>query len=359
MVTALTNRFRLTLLLGGIGLLLAAPTAARGDELQYLPDDCHLVASLNYQDFLKSKTYQELKKQIPEVGKNLEGGLTEGLGIPGNNLARITSALSFGAKPGPEPQVGMLNTIKAIKAEDIKANKKIQPWMKNHAYKEVKVGTFTLYQQTYQFEINGKIDDKVLEGPAFCVVEDKLVLFGSVPDLKKILERNKKPALAANLQAGMKEANFSNVASFVLDIQGMPQWAREEMAKNLSKTSPAIEGLAEQVKLLAIKVNEDGQVKGSATLFCKDAAGAGKVHKAAAMVLADLKSKLKDDPTAPAPKQELIKGARMFIEAVKLSDKGEEATATVAVEPAAAAHFLTALFAPVGPPTKEQPKDKN
>jgi hypothetical protein len=345
MITALKGPGKLRpLLVLVVGVLLCWPAPrALGDELQYLPTDPHMVASLNFSAFLKSKTFQELKKLAPKLGEDVEVGIGEHSGIPSANIARITGGLVFSKDNYKIPEdISIITTTKAVNADEIKAKIKSYPSEKNVAYKEVKVGTFTIYQRTYQFQIDlqGNLGP-VQEGETFCVAESKVVLWGQLPVLTKILERNKKSEQSANLKTELKEAPLTSEVMLVLDIENMPPWRREIMMQPWIANFPETKDVADKLKLLAVKMSEAKSVKGTATLWCKTKSNATEIKKIADSVQAGLPDKLKDK--ALPDQQEIVKSAITLIKAVKLSAKGDKVTANVTVEPATVAQFLTIM----------------
>jgi hypothetical protein len=351
---------------GAMMCLLAAP--ALGDEIQYFPTDTHAIFSVNVAALLKSKTYQEVKKlankfekDSNKVEKEIEEGLSGQLGIPIANVSRITYAASFSSfkdmKGFPE-DVGMATTFKPVTAEDIKAKMKASPIEKNLAYKEIKVGKFTIYQKTFELNIGGDQKPKMQEGQAFCVVESKHVLFGRLEPMKKVLERNKKPELSANLKMGLQTAALTNAVMVVFDFEGMPKSWREDVVRDLSKNFPDAKDVADNVKIVAFKLNEIGQVNAGITLVCKDSASAGPTKKAAEAALTALKAKLVVDDKAPPAMQEMVKGARKLLDVVKITMAGNRVNGNVAVQPAVLAQFLGAALMPTAPKVESKDETK-
>jgi hypothetical protein len=88
-------------------------------------------------------------------------------------------------------------------------------------------------------------------------------------------------------------------------------------------------------------VSEGKLVKGTATLWCKTKADATDVEKIAESVQAGLLDKVKDK--ALPDQQEIIKNALTFIKTVNLYAKGNKVNASVMVQPATVAQFLTIM----------------
>jgi hypothetical protein len=353
-------------IVGALMCLLAAP--ALGDEFQYLPTETHFLASVNVSALLKSKTYQEAKKlsnkfekDSNKFEKEIEEGVAGQLGMPITNVSRITYGASFASfkdMKGNPDDIGMATTFKPVTADDIKSKVKASPFEKNLAFKEIKVGKFTIYQKTFELNFGGDEKPKMQEGQAFCVVESKLVLFGQLEPMKKILERNKKPELSANLKTGLQIAGLTNSIAVVWDIEGMPKSWREDLVARFAKTFPDAKDVADNVKLLAIKVNEIGQVNAAMTLVCKDSASAGTTKKAADAALVTFKGKLVADDKAPPELQELVKGARKLVDTVKISTVGNRVNGNVAAPPATMVQFLAAMIVPTAPKKAPDSKDE-
>jgi hypothetical protein len=228
--------------------------------------------------------------------------------------------------------------------------------MKNVTYKEIKVGSVTVYQQNFQFLFDEKAEPgKGRDGQAFFVAEGKYIVTGRLDDLRKVLERNKKPELSSDMQTGLKYADFSNPAMLVLDVQSMPSRDKESMIKGLPW--PGVKEAVDAVQAVAVRAKENGKLAVSAAAFCKDAAGAAQVKKVADAGLADLKAKIKGvmekgDPKAPPQIAEMMKEFDRFLGGVKVAVKDSQ----VNVSSDDAAPALVMLFAWMTP--SEKAKDK-
>jgi hypothetical protein len=348
---------------------LAAPV--RGDEIQYLPSGTHVVLSVKFQDVLKSKTFDELKKLMKQFtgGKeDLEAEISRDFGIPAGNIARLTMGIVFNEKqPGPGGEVGIVTTTKPVTAAQIIAGKKPHSYQKNVKYVETKVGKFTIHEQMFQVQFGEKDGDAKGEfttGRVFCVAEANIVLISDrkpgLEQLKKVLERQAKAELSKRMQTGLNYAGFTNTGVVVLDIQGMPARERDDMFRGLARIG--FKDLpADSAQVLAMKANEKGKFMASAALFCKDAASAAQAKKAIDAGLAEMKtqlSKLKDEPKAPPPFQDMIKAAREGLEAIKVSVSGNQVIATASVEPATVARSFFGLFAVRHESVEARPKAK-
>lgn len=326
-------------LVGLVLCCLAAP--ARGDDLQYLPDGSMLVVSVDLAALLKTRTYEVAKSRIKAFNESLEKGLRDEMGIPATNVARITAGVEAITTDG----IIIYTTIKPVSAADIKAGKKPRSFKINFKHREVKVGDYTIYEENYQFQSNPKKKSGPVQAEmAFCVVEDRTVVYGRLEAVKKILERNKKPVLSAGVQAGLKQTGFASAVTLVMDLQAIPERDKKSMLRDLEKLVPGLADVADGMQTLTVRVNEKDNVTGTATMFCKDAASAAEVKKVLDAGLVTLKGLYKDDPKLPAKIGETMKEVRTAIGAVKLSTKEAQVNAEVTLEAATAAAVVQSLF---------------
>jgi hypothetical protein len=208
----------------------------------------------------------------------------------------------------------------------------------------VKVGVHTIYQESFQFQFDS--DDKpgpVIDGQALCVVQDKLVIQGEVEALKKVLERNKPAALRPRLETGIKQVGFADMLNVIVDFASVPPEGRREITRDLERMIPGAEKAISSVQAVTVRVNAGDQVKASATLTCKDAAGAADVKKIADAGVVALKAHLKDEKI-PAEAKELAKSVHAFLDAFKTSSKETQVGAEVTVEAATAVSVVRAVF---------------
>ena len=314
---------------------LVAP--ARSDEVQYLPGGCAIVYSIDLPAVLKSKTYQEVKKQLPEFNDVLEGDIPKNFGVPLANIARITG----GAGAEPRDFCLVISTIKPIKAGEIVATlTKARPndYRKNLVYKQVKVGPYTVYEENFQldFEIKEKGDKAaVITGEAFCVVEDKRVVHGRLETLKPILADRDKPAPSPGVQAGLKHTGYSSVLTIAFDPRAMPMREREAMVKELGPIFPGLEDGLDNVKALTLRVSETDKIQVAGTILCSDAATAPVAKRIAEAGRGKLKELTKE-----INERDLAEFLRTSLDAVKLSVKGSQVNAEVAIAPATAVSML-------------------
>ncbi len=308
-----------------------------GDPLDYLPDDCVSILSFDVAVFMKSKLYQELKTQI----KEFEAGFREfehRTRFGPENLTRITIGIYDKGQ-----EVSIINTLKPISAADLAAKMKpLLPSDRNFKLNEVKLGSFTLYQESYQIEYpDGKLSGPI-KGRAFCVVEEKIVIFGELEAIKKVLQRDRKPALSRGMAAELE----SGLTGFtmIFDVQAMPEDDRREMERNLGRAIPGFGDVLAGVKMFAVRGSAADDVAVRATLTCKDKAGAESAQKAADTGLALFKLFFgKDDPQDPAEIKKAKKTVSDALGAIKLSVQDTQVRAEASMDAAAAIAIFRAL----------------
>jgi hypothetical protein len=367
MITVFRGRKWIVPTLAGVLLGCLAATS-RGDETQYFPDGANVVLSYDVQKFLKSKTFEELKKLVKQLtgakGKevDIEKEMAQDFGIPLTVISRKT----VGARMDETAMVGILTTAKPMTPADIIAVKNPRPYQVNVKYPEVKVGPFTVYEENYQTKSatrKGEVQKtaEVQKGEAFCMVEGKTMLFGRLREadgLKKVLQRKEKPQLSALVQAGLKQAPLTNAGVIVMEFKNMTERDRKELFQMLGM--PKLEPMSEA---LAVTANEKDKVSVHATLFCKDAAAAGEAKKLAETRLTEFKGKL-NDVAKVMPM--IFDGAGEILKGVRLSTKGSELHLAVSGDPAACVKFVLAFGMAAkldqdqktGPPTTKGPPEK-
>ncbi len=316
---------------------LAIP--ASGDEARFLPEGEHLLLSFKVSAFLKSKTFAELKKRSAQAAQKIASGLEEGLGVASDNIERIS--LGQGVPPnGLGRSMIVVTTKKPVTFKEILA--KLEPGARALPWEDVKVAAFTVHQP-------GHKPEPTQSWQPFCVPEAKVVLNGPLASLKKILERNKGPNLAAGMRTGLKEVGPDNALSLVFDLQRLRVERTEDKVPGdlfepleiLGFDLAALKGL----DVLAFKVNETDKVTATATFFCKDAAAAASVQQMIAGSCKMIKDMAPNPDNLPQDQQEKARAILTVLEAVKVARTDNRVSATLTVEPALVAVILHAVLA--------------
>jgi hypothetical protein len=214
------------------------------------------------------------------------------LGVPLSGLSRVI----VGAHTNDDHIVVVL-TKPTVTAEEIKKNRKT-------SFTEVKVGKYVIY------------DAK--EGP-FCVVNDHTLLTGSSSEaLKKVLERDKAPEIATELQALFKQVAGSKAISVAFGPQEVKEQAGKLSADVAAfKPPPELQPLFDS-QAFALQIELTSGVEVTASLQCKNAADAEALKKTANDFLTKAKAGKLDQPAKDA------------LQAIKLGVSGDTLNVTVA-----------------------------
>jgi hypothetical protein len=163
-------------------------------EMKYLPDNCVMVSTVRIDQMRKTRLYEAQKAKFK--GLSGAGNLH---GLKEEDVERVTTSNQTIGQGG----VSIITTIKAVKAEEVKAG--MEAPLKNlggvglkRGFAEEKVGSYVLYKL-----------DAGLMARAFCVPESKIVLVGAADELRKILQRDKKPEFSEGFQRAWSDADFS------------------------------------------------------------------------------------------------------------------------------------------------------
>jgi hypothetical protein len=260
----------LLLLGGGVGVglwyFLSSPL---GDEMKFMPDNCRSITCVRVDQLLASDAYQQLAREVPKVGQAAEADLEKEIGLPASAIERVV--VGDQASGAAADHVIAVRTKQPVKTADLLAKIK-----RGSSFKESKVKGYTLHEA-----------DK----DALCVVDKKLVLYGTAKGLRAVLERDKKPTLSDGMQAALKAADLSQTVTVAVDLK----------AGGGRPSAPGLPGGG--VDLDAFRQAEglviQGKVKTDVTLnvivLCKDAASAADVKKKTDDELA----KLRQNPLLP------------------------------------------------------------
>jgi hypothetical protein len=322
----------------GVLFSTCALQCARGDEVEYLSDRPVVVFSLDMVAIFKSKLFQQAAELPGFDGTGMDDFIRGNFGIPIKNVARIT-----GAGNG-EGAILVFKSAKTISANDIKAARK---WGPKHWFFKQQIGSHTIYSEPeHPFRF---LDIHV----PFCVVSDKVLLCGSsVKEIERSLQRKKKPEFGTNIQEGLDQAGFANTITLVVDLQAAAPWIKKEV-----KETQWLLNALDHFGTLTLRVNLGETNKISATMFCKDAAGAAAVRKLADEGLALWRAAVKGDPQDAPGVKEANNALSAFADAVKISTKGSRFEAEATLDVQSAVSVLRALNGPIRAaktPTKKE-----
>jgi hypothetical protein len=237
---------------GGVVAWWYFSTSASGvaEAQKYLPDNCQFLVSLRMDRIEASKAYKDLKDAFPNLSQAEANGRYPVLRRAGADLT-----VMGGASLATPDFVTVTKTRKPITANDLLADNK------GSAYKEVKVGRYTLYQ--------GAQD-------AFCLPDGRTVVIGQPDTLRRALERGKAAPLSPGLQAAMNHTDFSKTAAWAVSFKesrpqqgGVPGLPQLGLPENNLFSADGLAGYAD--------IGSDIRIV--FTVLCKDAAAAEDTRK--------------------------------------------------------------------------------
>jgi hypothetical protein len=203
------------LLFAGAGVFLywwfSRPVGLR-PVLKYLPGDCFRIEARRPDKIRASAFYQRVIEENRKRGGSAEDQV---FGIPYSRIRQVV--LAVGMMDGKPDGITIVTMLEGIKPDDVKQRGK-----KGVMWKEEKVGKHTIYYH---------------DRGTFCMPEDTIVLFASTKTLRKILERDQKPAFSERLAKLMNEADFSHAETTVTahhkNGEGLLPYARTAGTKDL------------------------------------------------------------------------------------------------------------------------------
>jgi hypothetical protein len=276
----------------GIWWYMSSPI---GDELTYMPNNCEILASIRVDQLLASDAYKQVEREVPQLKQAIAGGEAEKeIGLQLSNIERVVVGGTMGNREQP---IVAVRTKQAVKADDLVAK------IKGKSFTNKKVGSYTLYEAG---------------ADGFCVVSNKLVLFGPSGGVQAVLSRNKKPTFSAGLSAAMKEADFSKTIAVAVAV---PQGGGKPAAGfGGFPLGGAALGGTEDVEGVVVQAKVTSDVSLTFMLLCKDAATATVAKRK----LDEGLTKAKSAPGIPPDLRSLLD--------VKASVSGRKVTATMDIK---------------------------
>lgn len=283
--------------------------------LNYLPGNCLLMTSVQVKDLLASETWKEIVKELPEAVKYLQEDMEAEFGIARGNMVQLVVGVSpedpkarWERRPGP---VHIVRVDKATSADDIQAMRKKQRPGKWHPteYREVRIGKLTMHEGNSFFG-REKFDGS---GNSFCIVADKIVVYGKAFDLKPILERAK-PELSAEMQKALAGTDLGRTVAIATaikaDAQGNPP----------TRLLPPLPGLVQSILYTSSSVSIGPTIKMSQTIVCKDAKAAEAMQK------------LAESAVAMAKQMPLPKEAAAMLDGIQVKRAGSQVTGSLEIK---------------------------
>jgi hypothetical protein len=164
------------------------------DPLMFLPDNCQMLAAVKLKDVEDSPLIQKLKQANPQINQQLDASTKEFGAIAKAGIEQLY--FSTDSLTTRESGVAILRTRDSVPVVELKESL-------NKAglgpVTDSKVGSYTMHEQGTK---------------AYCVADNRTVVFGNRGSLRKILERNRKPEIPASLQQLMDLTDFNKQVAF-------------------------------------------------------------------------------------------------------------------------------------------------
>jgi hypothetical protein len=340
------RRLGLTATLAAAVLALAQPGVAPAappplaDDFRFLPADADLLFAVHMDKLLASPPVQKLRKDIPEFDKGLDGFRKE-YGVAAADVERFAGAGRV--KAGG---LFVLRTKKAVKAADVLAAIKEPRFEgdKGTAYKETKVGKFTVFEPDKGWKM------------AVCVVDEHTLVAGEMKDVKPALERADKGGkgdVPAGLKKGRDRLGMGATAYFVADIQGVIKDDPKALPPELPGGVKPAEVLKD-TEAVAGSLTIEADVNFRLVGLAKDAKAAAALKAESEKALANIAKMFKEQPGVP---KEIVAITDDLPTKVKVATEGNAVVGTLSIKSDVAVEAFKAILVPK--PVKPEPiKDK-
>ncbi len=167
------------------------------DDLFFLPDGCQVTAAVNVPACLASKAHQRLKKRGLGLGAGEDEAFRRFAGIL---LSEVTS-MTFGGRFDEDPEwTVVLHTARLVTPSDLQAEGASD-------LKEARFGKFTVYDR-------GEV--------AFYLPNRNTLVIGKSDSLRRVLLRNKRPALATGLDS-LRGGSGDKALILAFDAKAIPR----------------------------------------------------------------------------------------------------------------------------------------
>lgn len=224
-----------------------------GSVQKYIPENSQFILSIQVDELLSGEAMQRVREEFAsskDFEKELHRKAKSTLGLTPAEIDQLVFAARL-----DEFMEGVLivTTKKEVDASTLSS-------AMGRSASETKVGEFSVHKFADQ---------------GFCVADKKLVLYGQFAAIKKILERDRAPALTEGMANILAHVDFSKSLVMVADVKGfemtkytgVPPGVGGEVVKNLEKWLHDFEGLAYEADIHA-------ELKTKTVLLCKDKAAA-------------------------------------------------------------------------------------
>ncbi|HTU16859.1 MAG TPA: hypothetical protein VMG10_02250 [Gemmataceae bacterium] len=253
------------------------------DDLAYMPSGCQTIVSVHMDQLLDSQAMQELRREVPDIDKAFKVDFEKEMGIAASDIEQML----IGMGPVHNTTICVIHTKKPVEARDIRANMKIR-------YTEKKVGRYVMQEPDHPVP------------PAFCVVDKQRVLVGDRGALGEVLQRDKKAEFSKNLQAALKQVDFSKTIAVASDKQSEP--VPVGGAFPLLRGAPNdLVNAQKKINGFAVQATVGTDVRLDMALLCPDPAAANEVKKAIEGFLNEIKKMIEGFQAIAGDKQGMPK----------------------------------------------------
>lgn len=228
-----------------------------GDDLKYMPSNCQFIFSIRNAQLTQSEAFQELRREIPDVDRNMKGELGKEVGFSNDDIEKMV----VGVGATPKDVVILIQAKNAVEVNEIRAK------IPNSNYTEAKIGKYVVQES------------QTPAHPTFCVLDKKRVLFGEKDAVRAVLLRDKKPEFAANMQAALKQVDFSKTMAFAIDTQAVSDRSDLQGGLNLLGGQNEMLSSLKKTKAVTVQIQVAADIRFDFALLCQDAATAGDVKK--------------------------------------------------------------------------------
>lgn len=309
----------------------------RDEWTRFLPADCVLITSVRIGELQANEAWKQMLQEKPQNKMEMYYGLGKD-----NVIQLIRARPRKNLKDKPDEwrfAIAIIMTRQPARAEDIKATlMNSRDRAKISEFREVKAGRFTMYQAnstktTFTLATRQTTTETLFtaRGESFCIVADKMVVYGRAQDLKAVLERDTSPTLAEEMKVALGETDLSRTVAFAFAPRHTPD---EPAGSNYLPIAIRGYGNPEKVTVRASGwVAVDSRVRASVKVVCKDDRAADELRRVADLHLLNAKNQ-------PGFHREAVP----VIEAVKFQCAGSQVTGTFDVPDSQAAKGCDPFF---------------
>jgi hypothetical protein len=276
------------------------PFGGAGEAMKFMPDNCKVLISVKWDEIEKSQLFNDLKNNNPSIEKVLGGNSDNEMQFfrkKGIDSLLIGFNSDVGALTGGTPKGCLVATVK----ESTTGKEALDAHKDASAYKESKIGSYTMYENSKD---------------AFSVVSSKMIVLGDKDVVSAVLKRDKKPELSEGLKAAMDQISFSKALAIAADTKGALTSSKMPMLQ-----MTGVGQAAEEIEGFALQASVTTDLSLDCFLICKSAKGAE-----------DLKKKYEDSVKEASKMGAFLpKEATELMNSVKVSTSGGNLNANVTI----------------------------